>query len=39
MAWDRLDAHVPLEVVVSPYRDVIGAIANYVEALRAQRRH
>ena len=36
-AWERWGAHVPLEVVVSPYRAVIGPIVNYVEALHAQR--
>jgi len=36
-AWDEWGAHVPLEMVVSPYRAVVGPIVNYVEALRAQR--
>jgi hypothetical protein len=36
-AWDQWGAHVPLEVVVSPYRAVAGPIVNYIEALHAQR--
>jgi hypothetical protein len=36
-AWDRWGAHVPLEVVVSPYRAVVGPIVNYIEALHSQR--
>ena len=35
-AWDRWGVHVPLEVVVSPYRAVVGPIVNYLEALHAQ---
>jgi amino acid transporter len=37
IAWDRWGAHLPLEVVVSPYRAVVGPIVNYLEALHAQR--
>jgi hypothetical protein len=36
-AWDRWGAHLPLEVVVSPYRAVVGPIVNYLEVLHAQR--
>lgn len=36
-AWDRWGAHVPLEVVVSPYGAVVGPIVNYLEVLHAQR--
>jgi amino acid transporter len=35
--WDAWGDHLPLEVVVSPYRAVIAPLANYVEALRAAR--
>jgi hypothetical protein len=35
-AWDRWGAQVPLEVVVSPYRAVVGPIVHYLEALHAQ---
>ena len=36
-AWDRWGAHVPLEVVVSPFRAVVGPIVNYLEVLHSQR--
>jgi amino acid transporter len=36
VAWDHFGAHVPLEVVISPYRAVVGPIVNYLEALHAQ---
>jgi hypothetical protein len=35
-AWDHFGAHVPLEVVISPYRAVVGPIVNYLEALHTQ---
>jgi hypothetical protein len=35
-AWDRWGVHVPLELVVSPDRPVVGPIVNYLAALHAQ---
>lgn len=34
--WDRFGVPVPLEVVVSPYRAVVGPIINYLESLHEQ---
>ena len=36
-AWGRWGVHVPLAVVASPYRAVVGPIVNYLEELHAQR--
>jgi amino acid transporter len=36
-AWDNWNVDIPLEVVVSPYRAVVGPIVNYLEALHSQR--
>jgi amino acid transporter len=35
--WDAWGDHLPLEVVVSPYRATLAPLANYVEALHRQR--
>jgi hypothetical protein len=29
--------HLPLEVVVSPYRAIVGPMVNYIESLRRER--
>jgi hypothetical protein len=34
--WDAWGGHVPLEVVISPYRLTVIPIVNYVRALRSQ---
>jgi amino acid transporter len=36
-AWDAWGDHLPLEVVVSPYRATVAPLANYIEALHVQR--
>ena len=36
-AWDTWGDHLPLEVVVSPYRATVAPLANYIEALHVQR--
>ncbi len=35
--WQAWGDHLPLEVVVSPYRSTVGPLANYIEALHHQR--
>ena len=35
--WQAWGDHVPLEVVVSPYRATLEPLANYIEALHRQR--
>src|SRR6202007_3103317 len=35
--WDAWGDHVPLEVLVSPYRATLAPLANYIEALHCQR--
>ncbi|MHB1835759.1 MAG: APC family permease [Solirubrobacteraceae bacterium] len=35
--WKVWGAHLPLEVVVSPYRATVAPLANYIEALYRQR--
>jgi amino acid transporter len=35
--WRSWGEHLPLEVVVSPYRATLAPLANYIEALKAQR--
>ena len=35
--WEAWGDHLPLEVVVSPYRAVVAPLANYIEALHRQR--
>jgi len=35
--WTAWGAHLPLEVVVSPYRATVAPLANYLEALHQQR--
>ncbi len=35
--WRAWGDHVPLEVVVSPYRATLAPLANYIEALHRQR--
>jgi hypothetical protein len=35
--WDTWGDHLPLEVVVSPYRVVVGPIVNYLASLHQQR--
>ncbi len=37
-AWSEWGDHLPLEVVVSPYRAVVAPLARYIEALHKQRR-
>ena len=36
-AWQAWGDHLPLEVVVSPYRATVAPLANYIEALHRQR--
>lgn len=36
-AWDAWGDHLPLAVVVSPYRATVAPLANYIEALHVQR--
>jgi len=35
--WKTWGAHLPLEVIVSPYRAIVAPFANYIEALHDQR--
>ena len=35
--WDAWGAHLPLEVVDSPYRAVVAPLVRYIDALRNQR--
>jgi amino acid transporter len=35
--WRTWGDHLPLELVVSPYRAIVAPMVNYVESLRAQR--
>jgi len=35
--WDAWGDHLPLEVIVSPYRATLEPLANYIEALHLQR--
>ncbi|WP_431868560.1 APC family permease [Nocardiopsis eucommiae] len=35
--WLHWGDHLPLEVVVTPYRTIIAPLVNYIEALREQR--
>jgi hypothetical protein len=35
--WQAWGGHLPLEVIVSPYRATVAPLANYVEALHHQR--
>jgi amino acid transporter len=35
--WQAWGAHLPLEVIVSPYRATVAPLANYIEALHYQR--
>ncbi|MFC4565467.1 APC family permease [Nocardiopsis mangrovi] len=35
--WTQWGDHLPLEVVVSPYRAIVAPLVNYVEALHLQR--
>jgi amino acid transporter len=35
--WNTWGDHVPLEIIVSPYRAVVAPLAHYLEALYAQR--
>ena len=36
-AWQAWGDHLPLEVVVSPYRATVAPLANYIAALHRQR--
>jgi len=36
-AWQAWGDHLPLEVVVSPYRSTVAPLANYIAALHRQR--
>jgi hypothetical protein len=35
-AWDAWGNHVPLEIIISPYRAVVVPLANYVAALQSR---
>ena len=35
--WKAWGEHLPLEVVISPYRSTVAPLANYIEALHRQR--
>jgi amino acid transporter len=35
--WSAWGSHLPLEVLVSPYRATVAPLANYIEALHRQR--
>jgi amino acid transporter len=35
--WQAWGAHLPLEIIVSPYRATVAPLANYIEALHYQR--
>jgi hypothetical protein len=34
--WDQFGDHVPLEIVVSPYRAIVAPMINYIETLHRQ---
>jgi hypothetical protein len=34
--WQAWGDHLPLEVIVSPYRSTVAPLANYIEALHYQ---
>jgi amino acid transporter len=36
-SWEAWGDHLPLELVVSPYRATVAPLANYIEALHRQR--
>ncbi len=36
-SWQEWGEHLPLEVVVSPYRAIVAPLANYIAALHRQR--
>ncbi len=36
-AWQAWGSHLPLEVVISPYRAVVAPLAHYIEGLHTQR--
>ncbi len=36
-AWQAWGEHLPLEIVVSPYRSTVAPLANYIAALHRQR--
>jgi amino acid transporter len=36
-SWQAWGEHLPLEVVVSPYRSTVAPLANYIAALHSQR--
>jgi amino acid transporter len=36
--WHTWGDHLPLEIIVSPYRAIIAPLSHYLEALHAQRR-
>ncbi|MCW2897820.1 MAG: family permease, partial [Streptosporangiaceae bacterium] len=35
--WNTWGDHVPLEIIVSPYRAIVAPLAHYLEALHVQR--
>jgi hypothetical protein len=35
--WREWGDHLPLEIVVSPYRAIVAPLINYIESLHAQR--
>jgi amino acid transporter len=35
--WQAWGEHLPLEIIVSPYRSTVAPLANYIEALHYQR--
>ena len=35
--WDAWGDHLPLEIIISPYRATVAPLANYIEALHHQR--
>jgi amino acid transporter len=37
--WQAWGDHLPLEVIVSPYRSTVAPLANYIEALHNQQPH
>jgi hypothetical protein len=34
--WDRWDSGVPLEVIISPYRAIVGPLLEYVKRVKAE---
>ncbi|HEU5422375.1 MAG TPA: APC family permease [Nitrolancea sp.] len=34
--WDELDLDVPLVIIESPYREIVGPLVNYIEELHRQ---